>query len=94
MEHYDLIIRGGNVVLPDGVAQVDIGVKHGKITAIAATLEGEATHEWNAAGQHVLPGMIDVHVHFSEPGREHWEGFTTGSAMMAAGGCTTFSICH
>lgn len=90
MEHYDLIIRGGSVVLPDRVTQVDIGVRDGKIAAIAAALEGETIQEWDAAGQHVLPGMIDVHVHFSEPGREHWEGFTTGSAMMAAGGCTTF----
>lgn len=90
MEKFDLIVRGGSVVLPTGVAQADIGVVNGKIAAIAAKLEGEAVQEWNANGQHVLPGMIDVHVHFSEPGREHWEGFTTGSAMMAAGGCTTF----
>ncbi|PZT56972.1 allantoinase [Paenibacillus silvae] len=90
MERYDLIIRGGSVVLPEGVTNVDIGVRDGKIAAIAAALEGEAAQEWDAAGHHVLPGMIDVHVHFSEPGREHWEGFTTGSAMMAAGGCTTF----
>ncbi|MEN1989157.1 allantoinase [Paenibacillus hubeiensis] len=90
MERYDLIVRGGSVVLPDGVTKVDVGVKDGKIAAIAAKLEGETEQEWDAAGLHVLPGMIDVHVHFSEPGREHWEGFTTGSAMMAAGGCTTF----
>lgn len=90
MERYDLIVRGGSVVLPDGVTKVDVGVKDGKIAAIAAKLVGETEHEWDATGFHVLPGMIDVHVHFSEPGREHWEGFTTGSAMMAAGGCTTF----
>ncbi|CAH1223651.1 allantoinase [Paenibacillus sp. JJ-223] len=90
MERYDLIVRGGSVVLPKGVTKVDVGVKDGKIAAIAAKLEGETEQEWDAAGLHVLPGMIDVHVHFSEPGREHWEGFTTGSAMMAAGGCTTF----
>lgn len=34
--------------------------------------------------------MIDCHVHFNEPGREDWEGFETGSQMMAAGGCTTY----
>ncbi|WP_025680609.1 allantoinase [Paenibacillus massiliensis] len=90
MERYDLIVRGGSVVLPDRVTKVDVGVKDGKIAAIAAKLVGETEHEWDATGFHVLPGMIDVHVHFSEPGREHWEGFTTGSAMMAAGGCTTF----
>lgn len=90
MESYDLIVRGGSVVLPNGVSKVDVGVKDGKIAAIAAKLVGATEHEWDANGFHVLPGMIDVHVHFSEPGREHWEGFTTGSAMMAAGGCTTF----
>lgn len=90
MERYDLIVRDGSVVLPDGVKKVDVGIKDGKIAAIAAKLEGEAEHTYNADGSHVFPGMIDVHVHFSEPGREHWEGFTTGSAMMAAGGCTTF----
>lgn len=90
MEPLDLIIRNGSVVLPDGVKITDIGIKNGKITLIADRLEYEAAEEWNAEGRHVLPGMIDVHVHFSEPGREHWEGFTTGSAMMAAGGCTTF----
>ncbi|MCQ4085650.1 allantoinase [Saccharibacillus sp. JS10] len=90
MQKFDLIVRGGSVVLPTGVAQADIGIVNGKIAAIADHLEGEAAEQWDAAGQHVLPGMIDVHVHFSEPGREHWEGFTTGSSMMAAGGCTTF----
>ncbi|NGZ74447.1 allantoinase [Saccharibacillus alkalitolerans] len=90
MERFDLIVRGGSVVLPDGATKADIGIKDGKIAAIAADLRGEAEREWNADGHHVLPGMVDVHVHFSEPGREHWEGFATGSAMMAAGGCTTF----
>ncbi len=90
MERLDLIIRGGSVVLPGGVTQADIGITDGKIVAIEENLRAEAGQEWDAAGRHVLPGLIDVHVHFSEPGREHWEGFTTGSAMMAAGGCTTF----
>ena len=38
----------------------------------------------------VLPGVIDSHVHFNEPGREAWEGFETGSKSAAAGGITTF----
>ncbi|WP_172250778.1 allantoinase [Saccharibacillus deserti] len=90
MERLDLIVRGGSVVLPGSVTKADIGIKDGKIVAIDEQLKLEAEREWDASGRHVLPGMIDVHVHFSEPGREHWEGFTTGSAMMAAGGCTTF----
>ncbi|NUU60102.1 allantoinase [Paenibacillus agri] len=90
MEQMDLIVRNGVVVLPTGVEQVDIGIKDGKIKVITSELAASARQEWNAAGQVVMPGMIDVHVHFSEPGREHWEGFSTGSSMMAAGGCTTF----
>jgi allantoinase len=38
----------------------------------------------------VLPGLVDEHVHFNEPGREHWEGYHTGSMSAAAGGITTF----
>jgi allantoinase len=38
----------------------------------------------------VLPGLVDAHVHFNEPGRTHWEGYETGSAAAAAGGITTF----
>ncbi|WP_255343398.1 amidohydrolase family protein [Geomicrobium sp. JCM 19038] len=45
---------------------------------------------YNAENCYVLPGVIDAHVHLNEPGRDHWEGFTTGSQMLAAGGCTTY----
>jgi allantoinase len=41
-------------------------------------------------GLTVLPGLVDDHVHFNEPGREHWEGYHTGSMGAAAGGVTTF----
>ena len=37
-----------------------------------------------------MPGLVDGHVHFNEPGREHWEGYRTGSMAAAAGGITTF----
>ncbi|WP_245559120.1 allantoinase AllB [Microbacterium indicum] len=40
-------------------------------------------------GQALLPGLVDSHVHFNEPGRTDWEGFETGSAAAAAGGVTT-----
>jgi len=44
---------------------------------------------YDAKGAQVLPGFIDVHVHFNDPGRVEWEGFPTGSAGAAAGGITT-----
>ena len=90
MSQYDLMIRNGNAVLPEGVRKVDIAVQNGVIAKLGENLAGEGAEEFDAEGQYIFPGMIDVHVHFSEPGREHWEGFETGSRMMAAGGCTTY----
>lgn len=90
MTQFDLIIYNGNVVLPEGVKKTNIGIKDGKIAAISEELSGGADRTIDAKGQYVFPGMIDVHVHFSDPGRDYWEGFHTGSQMMAAGGCTTY----
>jgi allantoinase len=54
-----------------------------------------AVEERDEGGMYIFLGMIDVHVHFSEPGREHWEGFETGSRMMAAGAVAPLIlICH
>ncbi|WP_353949324.1 allantoinase [Sporolactobacillus sp. Y61] len=86
---FDLLIKNGNVVLPDGVVKTSIGISKGKIAALGAP-DAEAGQVIDAEGMTVLPGMIDVHVHFDEPGRTEWEGFETGSSMLAAGGCTTF----
>ncbi|AUO09012.1 allantoinase [Paenibacillus jamilae] len=90
MEHLDLIITNGKVVLPTGVEEKDIGIKDGLIVQIKKGITNTADRRLDAEDQFVFPGVIDVHVHFSEPGREHWEGFRTGSMMMAAGGCTTY----
>src|SRR5207249_6017696 len=82
-------IRGGTVVLPDGRQQADISIDGGRITAIAAELD-HAQQEIDARGLVVMPGLIDVHVHFNEPGRTSWEGAATGSRALAAGGGTLF----
>ena len=87
---YDLIIKNGNVVFRDGVRQVDIGVKNEKISCIAEEITDEAKEVIDASGQYVMPGMVDTHVHISEPGRAEWEGFETGSKAMAAGGTTSY----
>lgn len=87
---YDLIIKGGDVVLHDGVKKVDIGVMDGKIACIANAISENAKETIDATGQVVLPGMVDTHVHISEPGRTEWEGFETGSKSLAAGGTTTY----
>jgi allantoinase len=87
---WDLLIRGGDVVTPDGVRRLDVAVEGGAIVELAAGLAGAARETVDAAGLHVFPGVIDAHVHFNEPGRTDWEGFATGSAALAAGGGTCF----
>jgi len=85
----DLVIRGGTVVLP-GVfgVRADVAVQDGRIAAIVPEHEGPAREEVDARGLHVLPGAIDAHVHFNEPGRADWEGWASGTAALAAGGAT------
>ena len=85
----DLVIRGGTVVLPGGSVRADVAIEDGRIVEIGPELSG-ASHEFDAKGLFVLPGFIDVHVHFNEPGRTHWEGAATGSRALAAGGGTLF----
>lgn len=87
---YDLIIKNGNVVLRDGVKKIDIGIKDEKIACIAEVITDDAKEIIDATGQYVMPGMIDTHVHISEPGRTEWEGFETGTKALAAGGTTSY----
>ena len=85
----DLIIRGGDVVTPKGIIRADIALDGDCISAVGPELPG-ANHEFDASGLTVFPGLIDVHVHFNEPGRVEWEGARTGSSALAAGGGTMF----
>lgn len=85
----DLVIRGGDVVTAAGVIRADIAIDGENISAVGTGLEGAAA-EFNATGLTVLPGLIDVHVHFNEPGRTDWEGAETGSRALAAGGGSMF----
>lgn len=86
---FDTVIRGGRVVLPGGVAETDIAIEDGRIAVTGPGLGG-ARSEIDASGLHVFPGVVDIHLHFNEPGRTEWEGAATGSAALAAGGGTTF----
>jgi allantoinase len=84
----DVLVRGGQVVTAAGVSVADIAVADGTIVAVGPELEGTAAEEIDARGLHVLPGVVDAHVHFNDPGRAEWEGWATGSAALAAGGGT------
>jgi allantoinase len=90
MSDFDLIIRGGCVLAPQGEHVLDIGVRDGRIDAVSVTITSSAREEISAHGLHVFPGLIDAHVHFNEPGRTEWEGFASGSAALIAGGGTCF----
>src|SRR5437870_3267786 len=84
----DTVIRGG-ILVTEGLPQSDISIENGRITAIGPDLPG-ATEEIDARGLHIFPGIIDVHLHFNEPGRTEWEGAATGSRAFAAGGGTLY----
>ncbi|WP_339852568.1 amidohydrolase family protein [Paenibacillus sp. FSL W7-1088] len=91
MTKLDMIIRGARVVLRDSVEELDIGITGEKISAMSSHLEGdEDTEIIEADGLTVMPGAVDIHVHFNEPGLASWEGFKSGSASLAAGGITTY----
>jgi dihydroorotase len=86
----DLVIRGGRVVSPDSVVEASVAIKAGKILAVGADAAmPPAKDTLEARGMHVLPGAIDVHVHFRDPGYPHKEDFASGTAAAAFGGVTT-----
>jgi allantoinase len=86
---FDLVVREGRVVTPHGIIQADIAIDSGRIAEIAPGAP-EGKREIDARGLTVLPGLIDVHLHFNDPGRADWEGAATGSRALAAGGGTLF----
>ncbi|MEI7771282.1 MAG: allantoinase AllB, partial [Chloroflexales bacterium] len=93
MPTYDLLIRRGAVVTPGGVALADLAISDGVIAAVGPEIAGAARAEIAAAGLHVLPAIIDAHVHFNEPGRTAWEGWATGArALAASGGALCFEM--
>lgn len=104
MAEYDLAIRGGLVATAFGTARCDIGVKDGRIAAIAQRIE-DAARVMDAGGLYVLPGGVDSHCHIEEVSRGGYtmadgepplsvmeESFATASASAFAGG-TTSVVC-
>ncbi|WP_428490237.1 allantoinase AllB [Rhodopila sp.] len=86
----DLVIHGGRIVHPDAIVDASLAVRDGRIAAIGTPdLMPTATETLDASGLHVLPGAIDVHVHFRDPGYTHKEDWGTGTAAAACGGVTT-----
>lgn len=88
MTSFDLILRGGTCVLPWGEAVADVGVKAGRIAAIGDLGAASAPQVVDCAGLHVLPGLIDPHVHLRDPGDPAVETIPTGTKAAILGGIT------
>ncbi len=86
--HFDLLIRGGIAVLPWGEEATDVGVKNGRIAAIGVPAGATADATIDAGGLHVLPGLIDPHVHLRDPGDKAVETIPTGTKAAVLGGLT------
>jgi len=82
----EMKLTGGRVHLPGGPADVDVGVRDGKIVAIGDI--GDAGETIDCRGLDVLPGVIDSQVHFREPGLEAKEDLESGSRAAVLGGVT------
>lgn len=89
-----ILIRNGYVIDPSErrEGKYDVLTDGGRIVCVAEKIgeeQAKADRVIDAAGKHVLPGFIDLHVHYREPGLEYKETIATGSAAAAAGGYTT-----
>ena len=84
----DLAIRGATVI-SDGAYARDILIRDGSVAALVEPGASSADEEIDARGLFALPGVVDAHVHFNDPGRADWEGWASGSRAAAAGGVTT-----
>ncbi|MDQ6769704.1 MAG: dihydropyrimidinase, partial [Gemmatimonadota bacterium] len=88
----DRIIKGGNVVTPAGTFTGDVGISGEKIAALGVNLDADkSTKVIDAKGHHVIPGVLDVHVHLELPfcGTVSADDYRSGTRAGARGGVTT-----
>jgi dihydroorotase len=85
---FDLIIKGATCVTTESSEAADIGVSDGLTAAIGDLSQASADQVIDAAGLHLLPGVIDTQVHFREPGNAHKEDLESGSRAAVMGGVT------
>jgi dihydroorotase len=84
------LIKNARVVLPNGLFDTNVMIEDERIAAIDAAIHARADEVVDAAGLHLLPGVIDDQVHFREPGLTHKEDLYTATRACAKGGVTTF----
>lgn len=86
----DMLLKNGKVYIEGSFTKTAVGVKEGIIVSIAdEAFMPEAKEVIDLKGQYLIPGTIDTHVHFRDPGKSERETFYTGSLAAAAGGVTT-----
>jgi len=84
--NFDLVVKNGRVFTSTGQMSTEVWIKDGRIAALGGAHRAE--ERIDARGMLVLPGAIDVHVHFRDPGPNYKEDWASGSASAAAGGVT------
>ncbi|HUF49499.1 MAG TPA: dihydropyrimidinase [Longimicrobiales bacterium] len=91
MMSFTRIVSGGSVVTPEGVITADIGIDGERIAAIGPDLDASGADIIDATGHHVIPGVLDVHVHLELPfcGTVSSDDYHSGTRAAARGGVTT-----
>ena len=86
-----VLLKGGRVMNPaaDFDETADVLIENGKVAKIAKDIHTDDADVYDVTGKLVTPGLIDLHVHFREPGQEAKEDFESGSKAAVAGGFTT-----
>ena len=86
-----VLLKGGRVMNPavDFDETADVLIENGKVAKIAKDIPTDDADVYDVTGKLVTPGLIDLHVHFREPGQEAKEDFVSGSKAAVAGGFTT-----
>lgn len=79
--------KSTRVVFPDQTRPAVLVVEEGRIAAVEPHDYSGECRDWGDLA--ILPGAVDTHVHFNEPGRTHWEGWESGTKAALAGGVTT-----
>ncbi|HLM65337.1 MAG TPA: dihydroorotase [Acidimicrobiales bacterium] len=86
MKGKSIVIRGGRVVDAGGERQADVVIEEGLVAAVGEGLSADV--ELDAGGCLVGPGLVDVHTHLRQPGKEEAETIETGARAAALGGYT------